>query len=231
MPMPAPLEANREVMLHFQVRDASGKPVEKLQPYLGAQGHLVILSSDASTYLHAHPMDGDHKMAGGDMPMSDHPPHPGHEEHAPSPPAASTPPSDVMFHTTFPTDGIYKAWGQFKHNNKIITAPFVLKVGSGVAPSSASATVIPPNAQKITVELPAGYKSGAATVKAGTPIALTFAMKSEAGCGDTIVVPAANWRKKLKVGESATVVVTPQKSGELKFACSMDMFKGSIKVQ
>jgi plastocyanin len=237
MPMPAPLEAGREVMLHFQVRDASGKPVENLQPYLGAQGHLVILSSDASTFLHAHPMDGDHKMEGmdggmdGGAAMPDHPPHPGHEAHAPDASAASTPASDVMFHTTFPTDGIYKAWGQFKHNNKIITAPFVLKVGSGVAPSSASASVIPPNAQKVTVQLPEGYKSGVTTVKAGTPIALTFALKSEAGCGDDIVVPTANWHKKLKVGESATVVVTPQKSGELKFACSMDMLKGSIKVQ
>jgi plastocyanin len=202
-----------------------------LQPYLGAQGHLVILSSDAGTYLHAHPMDGDHKMAGGDAAMPDHAPHPGHEDHASGTEAPSTPSSDVMFHTTFPIDGIYKAWGQFKHNDKIITAPFVLKVGSGVAPTSASASVVPPNAQKITVQLPAGYKSGAATAKAGIPIALTFALKSEADCGDDIAVPAANWHKKLKVGESATVVVTPQKSGELKFACTMDMMKGSIKVQ
>jgi plastocyanin len=163
--------------------------------------------------------------------MPDHPPHPGHEAHALDASAASTQASDVMIHTTFPTDGIYKAWGQFKHNNKIITAPFVLKVGSGVAPSSASASVIPPNAQKVTVQLPEGYKSGVTTVKAGTPIALTFALKSEAGCGDDIVVPTAIWHKNLYVGESATVFVTPQKSGELKFACSMDMLKGSIKVQ
>ena len=44
-------------MLHFQVRDASGKPVQRLQPYLGAMGHAVLLSSDTKIYIHTHPMD------------------------------------------------------------------------------------------------------------------------------------------------------------------------------
>ena len=38
-------------------------------------------------------------------------------------------------------------------------------------------------------------------------------------------------KKNLKVGEKATVVYTPTKSGELKFACSMDMYKGTVTVQ
>ena len=36
--------------------------------------------------------------------------------------------SDVMFHTTFPSAGLYKVWGQFQHRGKIITAAFVLQV-------------------------------------------------------------------------------------------------------
>jgi hypothetical protein len=94
-----------------------------------------------------------------------------------------------------------------------------------------STTAIPQNAQRITIALPSGYKSGVATLKAGTPAAITFKLQSDAGCGDDIVLPAAKWRKKLKVGESATVVYTPQKSGDLKFACSMDMYKGTIIVK
>ena len=110
MPMPAGIEAGEDVMLHFRVRDARGKPV-KLEPYLGAMGHLVLLSADSNTYLHTHPLDGSHNMAGmshGALPKSG---------------------ADVMFHTKFPRAGLYKAWGQFKHGGKIITAPFVLKVG------------------------------------------------------------------------------------------------------
>jgi hypothetical protein len=45
-----------------------------------------------------------------------------------------------MFHTNFPTAGMYKVWGQFRHNNKIITAPFVLNVGGTGAKTASNAT-------------------------------------------------------------------------------------------
>jgi len=38
---------------------------------------------------------------------------------------------DVIFHTGFPKAGLYKMWEQFRHEGKIITAPFVLNVGQG----------------------------------------------------------------------------------------------------
>src|SRR6187402_2247656 len=84
--------------------------------------------------------------------------------------------------------------------------PAVAKTPAKPAPKK----VVP---QKVTVTLPDGYAQGAATVKAGKPVAITFFLKSEAGCGDEVVVPAANWRKKLSVGEKATVTYTPKKSG------------------
>ncbi len=86
--------------------------------------------------------------------------------------------------------------------------------------------------QKVTITLPMDYKDApAATVKAGQPVALTFYLKSEAGCGDTIVLPAAKWKKTLKVGEKATVVYTPTKTGPLAFACGMNHMKGSLLVK
>ena len=215
MPMPMSLKAGEDVMMHFQVRDASGKSVTDLQPYLGAKGHCVILSADPKLYLHTHPTDGDHQMEGMSTPAD--------AEHASGG-------ADVMFHTNFPRAGLYKAWGQFKHKDKIITAPFVVNVAAAAKTSSA-APAIPPNAQKVSIDLPGGYKPGAATVKAGTPVAITFNLKSDAGCGNIIALPAAKWSKNLKVGESATVVYTPTKSGELKFACDMDMYRGTLTVQ
>lgn len=233
MPMPAQIEAGKDVMLHFQVRDAAGKPLSKLEPYLGARGHCVILSSDPKTYLHTHPLDANHSMSDmkmGDMKMS--------EDHGGQ---ASAQGSDVMFHTNFPAAGTYKIWGQFKHNGKIVSAPFVVNVGAAKPNAKAAATetsstrndvAIPANAQKISIELPEGYKNGAATVKVGMPVALTFTLKSDAGCGNTIVVPDAdNWSKTLEVGQSATVVYTPTKSGTLAFMCGMNMYKGSVVVQ
>src|SRR5690606_30562893 len=49
MPMPAKFVAGEDVTLHFQVRDASGKRLESLQPYLGAMGHSVVLDADPKT--------------------------------------------------------------------------------------------------------------------------------------------------------------------------------------
>ncbi len=121
MPMPMPLLAGQDSMLHFQVRDAKGQPIKDLQPYLGALGHCVILSSDTKGYLHSHPMEGGakHDMSKmGDMKSMKHS----------APPKSGGP--DVMFHTNFPSAGLYKAWGQFMHKGKIITAAFVVKVGA-----------------------------------------------------------------------------------------------------
>ncbi|GIP37848.1 hypothetical protein J31TS4_11280 [Paenibacillus sp. J31TS4] len=93
------LVPNQEVTLTFTIRDdRTKKPVTNLQPYLGAVGHVVILSEDAEQYLHVHPM----------------------EERATGP--------DARFQTSFPHSGIYKIWGQFKHEDKVITVPFVVKV-------------------------------------------------------------------------------------------------------
>jgi hypothetical protein len=38
---------------------------------------------------------------------------------------------DVIFHSGFSKDGLYKMREQFRHEGKIITAPFVLNVGQG----------------------------------------------------------------------------------------------------
>lgn len=100
------------------------------------------------------------------------------------------------------------------------------KVPAKPAPAKAKAP------QKVLITLPLDYKATpAATVKAGQPVALTFFLKSEAGCGDTVVFPAAKWKKTLKVGEKATVVYTPTKTGPLNFACGMNHMKGSLLVK
>jgi hypothetical protein len=44
--------------LHVAVADvATGRPVEDLEPYLGAMAHFVVLSADGKDFLHVHPLD------------------------------------------------------------------------------------------------------------------------------------------------------------------------------
>ena len=67
--------------ISFALFDAAGKPVGDLQPYLGAMGHLVVLSADGKQYVHSHPLEG--KSAA----------------------------NAVAFDAHFPQPGLYKGWG------------------------------------------------------------------------------------------------------------------------
>lgn len=75
-----------------------GKAVTNLQNYLGALGHMVIISEDTEQYLHVHPLES--------------------EEKGPQ----------IKFHSNFSKPGIYRVFLQFKHENKIRTADFVIIV-------------------------------------------------------------------------------------------------------
>lgn len=91
--------AGQDFELDFHLTDAAtGEPITDLEPYLGAVGHVVILSEDTEQYLHVHPLD----------------------EKAVGP--------DAKFATSFPHAGIYKVWAQFQRDGKIMTVPFVVNV-------------------------------------------------------------------------------------------------------
>jgi hypothetical protein len=121
MTTPSPLTAGSDAMLHFQIHNANGAPVTDLQPYLGAMGHAVILSADATQYLHAHPLDAPSSAVGStNNEMHAVESQSGKEKTATGP--------EVVFHTHFPSAGPYKIWGQFQHHGRIITAPFVVDV-------------------------------------------------------------------------------------------------------
>jgi uncharacterized membrane protein len=98
---PWPPQPREEATLTFTIEE-DGKPVTDLQPFLGAGGHCVILSQDTREYLHSHPLE------------------------PPGGPPATGP--VVTFHTRFPRSGLYKAWGQFLHRGKVLTADFVFCV-------------------------------------------------------------------------------------------------------
>jgi hypothetical protein len=52
---PQTLRVGQPTLLSFAVR-RDGRPVEDLEPYLGAMGHLVALRRGDLAYLHVHPM-------------------------------------------------------------------------------------------------------------------------------------------------------------------------------
>jgi hypothetical protein len=84
--------------LDFRV-SRDGRPVEDLQPYLGARGHLVVIREGDLAYLHVHP-----EAEGAD-------------------------PSAIGFHAELPTAGRYRMFLQFRHEGEVRTAEFTEEVG------------------------------------------------------------------------------------------------------
>jgi hypothetical protein len=101
--IPEKIVARDDVDITFNISDSSGKPITNLEPLMAAGGHSVIISSDLTEFLHVHPTESvDGNWRGG---------------------------PNVSFKTSFPKPGNYKAWGQFQHQARVITAGgYVLRV-------------------------------------------------------------------------------------------------------
>jgi hypothetical protein len=108
------LTAGQESKLTLTV-SRNGRPVTDLQPYLEAYGHLVALRDRDLAYLHVHPAGtpDDGKTAPG--------------------PA-------ITFYATAPSNGAYRLFLDFRHNNQVRTAEFTVITNhdeTGQPPSSA----------------------------------------------------------------------------------------------
>ena len=65
----------------------------------------------------------------------------------------------------------------------------------------------------------------------GEPITITFKRTEEKTCATAVLIAEENIRKELPVGKDTQVVYLPGHSGNIHFACPMNMFGGDIIVQ
>lgn len=137
--------------------------------------------------------------------------------------------TSVMAHTTFPRAGIYKIWAQFQRNNKVITVPYVVNVAEG-APKTVTAVKPENGVIKINVDSK-GFSPAAIELKKGEKVKLLFNRTDEKNCANEVVFESLNIKKELPVGQETAVEITPSETGEIAFACGMNMYKGKIVVQ
>jgi Cu+-exporting ATPase len=85
----------------------TGRPVDDLQPYLGAAGHVVLMREDATTFAHQHAESlDDQDRAVLALPGTRFGP-------------------DLDLHARFATAGTYRLWAQFRlGNGHVVTAWF-----------------------------------------------------------------------------------------------------------
>lgn len=219
----ADLESGKDVMLSFQVFDAAtNQPVTDLEKYLGEYAHFVIISEDLRDFVHAHPMSKDNVKS------EDHS-HGSGENHDHKMMSQDSN-SIVSAHVNFPNATKYKIWAQFQRGGKVIDVPFVVEVKQGKSEKTLSEVKIPEGAYKIVVSKD-GFAPEEISYKKGQPLKLAFVRIDEENCGGEIVFKDLNIKKKLPVGEVVTVDVPTDKSGEINFACGMNMYKGKIVIE
>jgi len=85
--------------------------------------------------------------------------------------------------------------------------------------------------QPIKIEVAAnGYTPKNIGVKKGQKVILEFHRADADNCGEKLVFPDLGIERDLPVGEKVLVEITPTKTGDLKFTCGMDMFRGKLIV-
>ena len=91
-------EAGTATRVEFTI-NRNGEAVDGVQPYLGADGHLVVLREGDLAFLHAHPQG----EPGGSGP--------------------------IAFDVDYPSAGAYRMYLQFRHRGEVHTAAFTELVG------------------------------------------------------------------------------------------------------
>jgi hypothetical protein len=115
------------VHLNYYLTDTkTGKPIIDLQTYLGAFGHMLIMSEDMEEYVHSHPLN-----------ILSVPENPQDIPEYIIPPDADLATirggPNVTFEGLMPKPGIYRAWAQFQRNNQVRTTSVTFKVVQGTA--------------------------------------------------------------------------------------------------
>ncbi len=76
-----------------------------------------------------------------------------------------------------------------------------------------------------------GFEPAHVKVAQGQPLKLVVTRKTDDTCAREVVVPDENIKAELPLNKPVTLSFTPKRSGQIKYACGMDMVTGVLDVQ
>lgn len=96
----------------------------------------------------------------------------------------------------------------------------------------ASLLLAPAQPRTVTLQVTAkGFEPAEVHVRKGEPLKLVVTRTTDETCAKKLVVKDAGVRKDLPLNQAVAVELTPQKTGELRYACGMDMVSGVLLVE
>jgi len=89
-----------------------------------------------------------------------------------------------------------------------------------------------PQEQVVTMEVTGeGFVPAQVKVKANQPVKLVVTRKTDRTCATEIVIKDFGIKKALPLNQPVEITFTPTKTGQLRYACGMDMITGVITVE
>jgi plastocyanin domain-containing protein len=102
---------------------------------------------------------------------------------------------------------------------------------SGNSPPAASASPSATSANVVAITVTEkGFEPDHVEAAASQPLTLRFTRKADPTCADAVEVQGDPVRHMLPLNKPVDVKVKVPASGEIAFACPMDMYRGAIKV-
>lgn len=123
----------------------------------------------------------------------------------------------------------------FKKTTVIVAALMTLGCGQESMPQAPPESVAQPavdqgGVQVVNVTVSGVFSPQSFSVRKGKLVRLNFYRDDKPTCATVVVFPSLGIRRELPVGKTTTIEITPDKDGEIGFACGMDMIKGKLIV-
>ena len=188
--------------------------VRDLQRWLGAWAHIMLVSADRETFIHAHPLES----AAADIDPV---------QHVHTAPLVGPSPATISTMVGFRNPGVYKLWLQFQrhgihrhdsmgHSGRGCRARHFFGLAQGHVKCKS---------QQRWVRAIAPGDPGQSKTQ------VAFTRLDAQNCASEVVFPDLGIRAKLPPGESVLVDLPPTKTGEFTFGCGMGMYKGALVVR
>ncbi len=85
--------------------------------------------------------------------------------------------------------------------------------------------------QEVTVTVNGGYEPSQIVVQAGQPVRLKFDRRDPSSCLEEVRFPDFHISRTLPLNQVTAIEFTPSEPGTYTFACGMNMFRGTVKVE
>ena len=86
-------------------------------------------------------------------------------------------------------------------------------------------------ADSVDIIVEGGYSPEVISIPQGKTTKISFLRKDPSSCLEEVVLSDFKIKKYLPINQKVTLEITPQKSGEFKFSCGMNMFHGKVIVK